>query len=587
MPGFELEPVAGGCPVTLPPGETVIGRGALLGVTDKRVSRKHAILKVDGDQLSIKPVHVNPCFYQPNKNGQLLPLDTNKWHRLSPGDNFSLLVDKYAFRVIFTPSEVKSLLRKSCNPSVEDGTSQTPSTLQPTKMPCQQPSEQQIASSISSQLLEVHSVLEKAAEIPKKFSASISENEKTRPTQRKRVLPEWMLQANLMVQSPSISVPGRGDSTYYSSLDYCLSLFFKKYTQHRGNNEETNKPSRKKQKRSASEDVAVAAQNKAAFPDTSSAELPFMLVGESQVEYIFIRGYRAWLCSCTKNYELKSVSCQFPQDVQVVSTEPVLENLEKNENKIVPQRAGSSKGQHNHQLENEELDLDLEEQACQPSETAARNTGKNKLDNVSFTTKQAHQDNTSQSFLHQSKIQEHILNQASEADTSNLTEGQNVPQSSNVARHQRTACRYGKSCYRKNPIHLQEFSHPGDSDYCDTETLSQIDNDNRPECPYGTACYRKNPQHKLEYKHTAPPESERRQTRQRVVKKGRGALEDDDDGGEPNEYDLNDSFIDDEEEEDCDPTDEDSDWEPDSQEKDDEDVDTLLEEAENFVKTKK
>ncbi|XP_044310396.1 aprataxin and PNK-like factor isoform X1 [Varanus komodoensis] len=510
MPGFELEPVAGGCPVTLPPGETVIGRGALLGVTDKRVSRKHAILKVDGDQLSIKPVHVNPCFYQPNKNGQLLPLDTNKWHRLSPGDNFSLLVDKYAFRVIFTPSEVKSLLRKSCNPSVEDGTSQTPSTLQPTKMPCQQPSEQQIASSISSQLLEVHSVLEKAAEIPKKFSASISENEKTRPTQRKRVLPEWMLQANLMVQSPSISVPGRG------------------------NNEETNKPSRKKQKRSASEDVAVAAQ-----------------------------------------------------DVQVVSTEPVLENLEKNENKIVPQRAGSSKGQHNHQLENEELDLDLEEQACQPSETAARNTGKNKLDNVSFTTKQAHQDNTSQSFLHQSKIQEHILNQASEADTSNLTEGQNVPQSSNVARHQRTACRYGKSCYRKNPIHLQEFSHPGDSDYCDTETLSQIDNDNRPECPYGTACYRKNPQHKLEYKHTAPPESERRQTRQRVVKKGRGALEDDDDGGEPNEYDLNDSFIDDEEEEDCDPTDEDSDWEPDSQEKDDEDVDTLLEEAENFVKTKK
>ncbi|XP_044310399.1 aprataxin and PNK-like factor isoform X4 [Varanus komodoensis] len=334
MPGFELEPVAGGCPVTLPPGETVIGRGALLGVTDKRVSRKHAILKVDGDQLSIKPVHVNPCFYQPNKNGQLLPLDTNKWHRLSPGDNFSLLVDKYAFRVIFTPSEVKSLLRKSCNPSVEDGTSQTPSTLQPTKMPCQQPSEQQIASSISSQLLEVHSVLEKAAEIPKKE-------------------------------------------------------IMKKQINHQGKNR--------------------------------------------------------------KGVQVKMLQ-----------------------------------------------------------------------------------------LLH-----------------------------------------------RKNPIHLQEFSHPGDSDYCDTETLSQIDNDNRPECPYGTACYRKNPQHKLEYKHTAPPESERRQTRQRVVKKGRGALEDDDDGGEPNEYDLNDSFIDDEEEEDCDPTDEDSDWEPDSQEKDDEDVDTLLEEAENFVKTKK
>uniref|UniRef100_A0A8D0FWV0 Uncharacterized protein n=1 Tax=Strix occidentalis caurina TaxID=311401 RepID=A0A8D0FWV0_STROC len=56
--------------------------------------------------------------------------------------------------------------------------------------------------------------------------------------------------------------------------------------------------------------------------------------------------------------------------------------------------------------------------------------------------------------------------------------------------------------------------------------------------------------------------------------------------GEPNEYDLNDGFIDDEEEE-CEPTDEDSDWEPSSEDKDNEDVETLLQEARKFVKTKK
>uniref|UniRef100_A0A8C8BE29 Uncharacterized protein n=1 Tax=Otus sunia TaxID=257818 RepID=A0A8C8BE29_9STRI len=55
---------------------------------------------------------------------------------------------------------------------------------------------------------------------------------------------------------------------------------------------------------------------------------------------------------------------------------------------------------------------------------------------------------------------------------------------------------------------------------------------------------------------------------------------------EPNEYDLNDGFIDDEEEE-CEPTDEDSDWEPSSEDKDNEDVETLLQEARKFVKTKK
>ena len=55
---------------------------------------------------------------------------------------------------------------------------------------------------------------------------------------------------------------------------------------------------------------------------------------------------------------------------------------------------------------------------------------------------------------------------------------------------------------------------------------------------------------------------------------------------EPNEYDLNDSFIDDEEEE-REATDEDSDWEPSSEDKDNEDVETLLQGARRFVKTKK
>jgi len=40
---------------------------------------------------------------------------------------------------------------------------------------------------------------------------------------------------------------------------------------------------------------------------------------------------------------------------------------------------------------------------------------------------------------------------------------------------------------RKNPLHFQECSHPGDSDYEEEEEEAD---DDRPECPYGTHCYR-------------------------------------------------------------------------------------------------
>ncbi|XP_042301942.1 aprataxin and PNK-like factor [Sceloporus undulatus] len=264
--------------------------------------------------------------------------------------------------------------------------------------------------------------------------------------------------------------------------------------------------------------------------------------------------------------------------------------LEKNESKMMLQRAGGSTGQNNYFLEKEALDLSSQDtQASQLTETDTNSARENTLEDKSFKMEHISQDKPSQSPGQKGEIQELTqINQTTKTDISNLTRSQNVLQSSNISSHQRRACQYGRNCYRKNPTHFQQFSHPGDSDYLDTESVTESHNDNRPECPYGTACYRKNPQHKLEYKHTAPPESEKRQTRLKDTKKGKGNfLEDSDNDGEPNEYDQNDSFIDDEEEEECDPTDEDSDWEPDFPDQDKEDVDTLLKEAHDFVKTKK
>ncbi|NXH44352.1 APLF factor, partial [Dicaeum eximium] len=199
----------------------------------------------------------------------------------------------------------------------------------------------------------------------------------------------------------------------------------------------------------------------------------------------------------------------------------------------------------------------------------------NKEQITDSSSQQAHWGRTSQHFGAQEGILEPDANLDYNTEVSDSARSADASESSKQLQRKRTPCMYGSGCYRKNPIHFQQFSHPNDDDYHDMEPLAQGDNDNRPECPYGTACYRKNPQHKLEYKHSAPPGK-------RAVKKG--SVND----GEANEYDLIDSFMDEEEEEEeCEPTDEDSDWEPSSEEKDNEDVETLGEETCRSVRIKK
>ncbi|XP_032538859.1 aprataxin and PNK-like factor [Chiroxiphia lanceolata] len=209
----------------------------------------------------------------------------------------------------------------------------------------------------------------------------------------------------------------------------------------------------------------------------------------------------------------------------------------------------------------------------------------NKEQSTGSTSQQAHWGKTSQYCDAWEGILEPDASMDCETEISDSTGSADASESSKNIQHKRTPCIYGSACYRKNPIHFQQFSHPNDDDCHDMEVISQDNNDNRPKCPYGKAFFRKNPQHKLEYKQTAPPGTERG-TRQQTSRNGKRAVEKDSANDEANEYDLNDSFIDDEEEE-CEPTDEDSDWEPSSEEKDNEDVETLVQEAGRFLKTKK
>ncbi|CAF2809533.1 unnamed protein product [Rotaria sp. Silwood2] len=120
---------------------------------------------------------------------------------------------------------------------------------------------------------------------------------------------------------------------------------------------------------------------------------------------------------------------------------------------------------------------------------------------------------------------------------------QNNQMSSTVnGSNKRERCPFGKFCYRKNPAHRQEAIHPGDPDWDNKENDTD---DKKPECPYGSDCYRKNPDHFNEYNHTQQQLSINK-TKRRISKRKGSDNEENDDDGLPNEYDYNDSFIDDE-----------------------------------------
>ncbi|XP_040436943.1 aprataxin and PNK-like factor [Falco naumanni] len=365
-----------------------------------------------------------------------------------------------------------------------------------------------------------------------------NESKPSKSIQRKRVLPSWMMERDPLVQR--ISEPlreggsrmkkgqGRGGKSNTASLKPEVNV--------------------QQKKRSASEETAEDFE------------------GEEQDE-----GKRSCL----------SMPVPSSQNASGFPLENTMRNMEGN-GKTGTKPPGSSLEKKDRQLHSK-----LSKRVGQISSKENRIEDTEKKEQITgSTSQQAHWGRTSQSFGAQEGILEPDANLDYKTEISDSTRSADTSESSKHNKRKRTPCMYGTGCYRKNPLHFQQFSHPHDDDYHETEIVTQDNKDNRPECPYGTACYRKNPQHKLEYKHSAPPVTERR-TRQRTSKNGERAVEKDGaNDDEPNEYDLGDSFRGDEEEE-CEPTDEDSDWEPSSEDKDNEDVETLLQEASRFVRTKK
>ncbi|KAL2774012.1 aprataxin and PNK-like factor [Daubentonia madagascariensis] len=506
--GFELQPRDGGPRVALAPGETVIGRGPLLGITDKRVSRRHAILEVVGSQLRIKPIHTNPCFYQSSEKSQLLPLKTNLWCWLNPGDSFSLLVDKYIFRVLSTHSEMEMecTLRNSQMLDENDILNETP------KSPVIHLPDETTGASQLERSTEITKTQTTTRDGVSFLGECCFSKQQPNLAQRKRILPAWMLEnlSDQNLSAPVISgnnvIQGCGkegickDKTQVNIIQQGRKRLISS-----GSSESTSaeQDTGKKSKNGNQEESVI-----------SSKEMP--------------QSFSSVTLSNTEMNNMKTNTQRNEIPVEELGT--------VSEHKII------TKGIPN-----------KEEAARSRSESCSGAEDKSFQDKAQG----SHPESSSDLF---------------KPETLHAKSTDSVPRGSEENQVKRTSCMYGANCYRKNPVHFQHFSHPGDSDYGGVQITGQDETDDRPECPYGASCYRKNPQHKIEYRHSALPV--------------RSVLDEDDDNvGHPNEYDLSDSFIDDEEE--YEPTDEDSDWEPEKEDQEKEDVEELLKEAKKFMKRKK
>nr|XP_045739946.1 aprataxin and PNK-like factor [Mirounga angustirostris] len=499
--GFELQPQDGGPRVALAPGETVIGRGPLLGITDKRVSRRHAILEVVGGQLRIKPIHANPCFYQSSEKSQLLPLKRNLWRWLNPGDSFSLLVDKYIFCVFSTHSE--------------------------TEMECTLRDPQEIEK-------EEQAVAEKA------MTNEGFQGEQTAPASEFTTTQHKVADWSEGVQVPPVSIqqfPAEDWSTQPANED-CLQLPLLRPLN--GDNNIIQKSGKEGICKDKTQ-VNVTQQGRkrlisSGSSESTSAEQDTGKKCKNAHQEESVTSYKAMPKSCSaislSNVEVNDMKASIQRN------EIPIEELGK-----VPEHKSIVKGTQS---------KEGEEMSCSESHLSAQD-------------KYFHEESQGSPPESSSDL--------SNLETLHAKATDSVAQGSEENKIKRTSCMYGASCYRKNPVHFQHFSHPGDSDYGGVQVMCQDEADDRPECPYGASCYRKNPQHKIEYRHSALPV--------RSV-----SDEDSDNVGQPNEYDLNDSFLDDEEEE-YEPTDEDSDWEPGQEDQEKEDVEELLQEAKKFMKRRK
>ncbi|XP_076004251.1 aprataxin and PNK-like factor [Genypterus blacodes] len=506
MSGYSLSPVDGGEPILLPPGQTVLGRGPLLGISDKRVSRHHGLLENLNGQLRLKPTHLNPCFIQSSLDDDPQPLNKGHWYTLHHGVFFSLLPGKLIYKVKAvgggdsTPRNSQAFeednMSVSSEPDVEPHLPSHPSP-SPTKQTegetpppirqdqAQTPAQDEPVSSgveRSQHFMEQTNVPNRTSNQGESALSEEMEDPQRIISPKSRVLPRWMMTA--------VAAPGRPASTPKAQL----------------------------------EDKAIAT------PSNSTKQ------------------------RTTKRVTHTSIS----------SAEE--EELSEEEEMLGRKTRMKRRNADTKTLQEPKSQQQSETKKAKVSDDSTMEVANEVYEAETFTREAGYRQAPAQT-ADASESDDEKQKSSKEGESVGSDGGASASVSVPSKLPHRTACPYGKECYRKNPVHFQECSHPGDSDYKDED---EMDEEGRPECPYGTSCYRKNPLHRKEYKHV-----------KRSARTTRAVPADEE---EDDEFEDDDSFIDDSSEDVAN----DSDYvPPNSEDSSKEDMNLLQTEAKAFMRGKK
>lgn len=543
MATFTLRPQQGGRDIAIPPGKTTIGRGPFLGVSDKRVSRSHAVLELTDEKLTILPLHINPTFYKATEKEKFVSLKKDETKDLNSGNVISLLPDSLCFEVICEGSLCKNgmekeqaetsrkatdnILSAADNPVANDLEMPLSSSKVPTESFLDEFLDNRPSSLTTHQAAWTDlNITDK--EPPKDETtnsiSSVSKQDTSSPSkpvvepapllQKTRKLPSWLTQSK-NDKSPAKKV---------------------------GNNKQGKTSASGTEKKTAASNKGGQTAKKSTLPakrkpKTAESDEDFIVSDDEEEKHLK-------KTQKTKNTSKKRTS----------------NSIDSSDEDITP--AANKKAKR----KSREIQSDSEDE-YEPVRPEKSKPVKPVSGDVSSGSDEEEVKPPSK---------KRVEGKTSEKDKSKTSK---LP-----------SCSYGSKCYRKNPAHFKEYSHPSkdDDDEEGGEAAAADSDDDRPECPYGTSCYRRNPQHKRDFKHTETPG---RPKRKKASKHG-SVLDDASDDDGPNTYDYNDSFLADDGEESGSSysASDDSDWQPQGDDDDDadvdEDVNELLTEARGFLRSK-
>ena len=559
----------------------VIGRGQFLQIVDKKVSRNHATLDIEDDGcLVLTPIHNNPCFYQEKGEGEKKILQKSVPQILKDKDIFSLLPDKLFYRVEYKSETVD-------NNDPDDETDGEMSVDENESKPKAKPKEtKQINGKKDDSEKNCKSENERTVEVNHEDNNDNVQTKMALPLDKERKLPKWMVgsakrvgmnveqsvkPAKRAAPTPKAKSPtkspgtgrGRGRPKQSKKDDY--------------SDEEDEVPVKKKtpvkRKVSAVKEESETVERR--LPRAASIKKP-----QYQDNYVESdepvssdessdAGWKS-LKTKKKNYDSDfSISDDSGSDWEQNNKDkkykpsPVksrsnsrgggrgrpkkgkMRDYDSDEfsgfsdDEYVP-RPSSSRGGGERRRGRAQDDSDDDEDYGTPkrgrnAKTASPKKRRAPAKRGPKKRKKSETDDSEEEEKPKVKrtASKKTVDKSDESDDVESNE-EPIPQPKTVKKNEsdeeggkekREACIYGKKCYRKNPAHAKQYSHPGDSDY--DEESDGIGRDKG----------------KTTDNSKAPVKKAGRPAREKDKKSVLHGASDDE--GEANTYDYDDSFMDD------------------------------------------